>query len=138
MPKSGWLAHVRQDAKGGWVRHELRDHLNGVAKLAGGFADCFGSGPWAELAGRVHDLGKFSQEFQAMIAAKSGYDPEAHLEGLPGRVDHSTAGGILAMEKLGLPGRVIAYLVAGHHAGLPSWIDEKHPRTSLMRRFESA
>ncbi len=121
MSKTEWLAHVRQDEQGAWVRHELMDHLNGVARLAGQFGDRFGSGPWAELAGRVHDLGKFREAFQTMIAAKSGYDPEAHIEGLPGRVDHSTAGAILAVDRLGPPGRIIAYLVAGHHAGLPDW-----------------
>ena len=144
MPKSGWLAHVRQDPKGGWVRHELQDHLNGVAKLASGFADCFGSGPWAELAGRVHDLGKFRKAFQAMIAAKSGYDPEAHIEGLPGRVDHSTAGGVLAVDRLGPPGRIIAYLVAGHHAGLPDWkggqrgLDQRLSQRGLMEEALAA
>lgn len=121
MTETRWLAHVRPDEQGKWIRHELIDHLEGVAEMASRFGDEFGAGPWAEIAGRVHDMGKFRPAFQNMIKVKSGYDPEAHLEGQPGRVDHSTAGGILAEKQLGLRGRILAYLVAGHHTGLPDW-----------------
>jgi hypothetical protein len=69
--------------------------LRGVATLASEFASPFGSSDWASLAGLWHDLGKYSKAFQQMIKLKSGFDPEAHLEGKPGRVDHSTAGALL-------------------------------------------
>ena len=36
-------------------------------------------------------------------------------------VDHSTAGAIHAIDCTKGPGRVWAYLIAGHHAGLPDW-----------------
>src|SRR5690606_28366291 len=40
----------------------------------------------------------------------------------PGRVNHSSAGAALAEDRLTHPvGRVLAYMVAGHHAGLPDW-----------------
>ena len=81
------LAHVRQAESGGFVPHHLEDHLKGVAALAGQFASTFGGSDWGEAAGLWHDLGKYSKEFQRRIKLISGYDPEAHLEGKPGRVD---------------------------------------------------
>ena len=115
------LAHVKRNVGGEWEVHDLEDHLLGVARLAHNFADTFSGGEWAALAGIWHDLGKYSAEFQRYIAQVSGYDPEAHIEGGPGRVDHSTAGALHAIAELGLHGRNLVYLIAGHHAGLPDW-----------------
>ena len=115
------LAHVRQLPDGRWEEHLLEDHLREVGRLAGDFASLFGSMDWAYLAGLWHDLGKFREKFQQYIKSVSGYDTEAHIEGVPGRVDHSTAGAIHAVDKLGLKGRILAYLIAGHHAGLRDW-----------------
>ncbi|MEQ1813036.1 MAG: CRISPR-associated endonuclease Cas3'' [Candidatus Nitrotoga sp.] len=115
------LAHVRQDESGKWHKHLLDEHLHGVAHLAGEFAKPFNSADWASLAGLWHDLGKYSTEFQRYIKTVSGYDAEAHIEGAPGRVDHSTAGAIHAVRQFGAHGQILAYLIAGHHAGLPDW-----------------
>lgn len=120
-PESKPLAHVRQDKNGNWHEHLLDEHLHGVAHLAGEFAKHFNSADWASMAGLWHDLGKYSTEFQRYIKTVSGYDAEAHIEGAPGRVDHSTAGAIHAVRQFGAHGRILAYLVAGHHAGLPDW-----------------
>ena len=112
------LAHVRQDKSGGWHEHLLDKHLLGVAKIASDCAADFNSSDWANIAGLWHDLGKYSIEFQQYIKSVSGYD--AHIEA-PGRVDHSTAGAIHAIRQLNQHGRILAYLIAGHHAGLPDW-----------------
>ncbi len=45
----------------------------------------------------------------------------AHIEGRPSRAAHSTAGALLACERFDKEGRVLAYLIAGHHAGLYDW-----------------
>lgn len=115
------IAHVREDENGQFVVHDLEDHLRGVAQLAEEFAHDFGSEDWAHVAGLWHDLGKYAKEFQRRIKSVSGYDPDAHLEGPVGRVDHSTAGALHAVEQFGMHGRILAYLIAGHHAGLPDW-----------------
>ena len=115
------LAHVRQDSTGRWHEHSLNDHLRGVAQIASDFAADFDSCDWASIAGLWHDLGKYSMEFQRYIKSVSGYEAEAHIEGAPGRVDHSTAGAIYAARQFAAHGRILAYLIAGHHAGLPDW-----------------
>lgn len=128
------LAHVRQDADGVWREHPLPEHLHAVSRLAGEFARAFDSGEWAALAGLWHDLGKYRPKFQGYIKRASGYDPEAHVEGGSGRVDHSTAGAIHAIETLGPRGRILAYLIAGHHAGLPDWNSVEEGRSTLFQR----
>ncbi len=131
---SAFLAHVRQDDGGRWLPHLLDDHLRGVAVLAEMFAAAFGAGDWAKLAGLWHDLGKYRPAFQRYIRGASGYD--AHIETTSGRVDHSTAGALHAIERMKGVGRILAYLIAGHHAGLPDWQSAETPASSLARRLQ--
>ncbi len=134
------LAHVRQDKSGEWHEHLLDEHSRGVASLAGEFAVYFDSADWASLAGLWHDLGKYSPEFQQYIKKVSGYanryDPEAHIEA-PGRVDHSTAGAIHAVRQFDKHGRILAYLIAGHHAGLPDWSAADTGAKALAKRLDA-
>ena len=115
------VAHVRQVENGDWLTHDLHKHLDDTARQAAAFASTFGAADWAEVAGRWHDLGKFKEDFQSYIRGASGYDKDAHLENIPGKVDHSAAGAILACERHKGIGRILAYLIAGHHSGLPDW-----------------
>ena len=130
---STFLAHVRQNNSGQWLPHLLDDHLRGVAALAEGFAAAFDAGDWAKLAGLWHDLGKYRPAFQRYIRGASGYD--AHIEA-PGKVDHSTTGALHAMERMKGLGRILAYLIAGHHAGLPDWQSAEAPASSLAYRLK--
>lgn len=130
------LAHVRKDDDGVWHEHLLSDHLQKVSCLAATFAQAFGGNEWAALAGLWHDLGKYREAFQRYIKSASGYDAEAHLEGAKGRVDHSTAGAIHAIAQLGVHGRILAYLIAGHHAGLPDWYTSETAGAALSMRLQ--
>jgi CRISPR-associated endonuclease/helicase Cas3 len=99
----------------------LDEHLQETAPRASAAAQPFGSGAWAELAGVWHDLGKHAKAFQDKIRSESGL--EEHLEA-PGRVDHSTAGALLAVERFGPQGGLpLAFIIAGHHAGLADKTD---------------
>lgn len=129
------LAHVKQLPTGEWQEHPLEEHLRAVSDLAAEFAASFDGKEWAGLAGIWHDLGKYSAEFQARIARESGYDPEAHVEGSTGKVNHSSAGALYAVEKLGNKGRLLAYLIAGHHAGLPDWYGDENAAAALAKRL---
>src|SRR6266852_4799771 len=109
------LAHVDKDGR----PHLLIDHLHAVAELACEFGRRVGAADHARLAGLWHDLGKYAGNFQKMIREENGF--EAHIEGdTSGPRDHSTAGAIHAVQRLGPAGRIIAFAIAGHHAGLPN------------------
>jgi CRISPR-associated endonuclease/helicase Cas3 len=97
--------------------HPLEDHLRDTASSARDFASAFGCGDWGHLVGLWHDLGKFSDAFQNYLRA-STLGVGGHAGEISGRIDHSTAGAKHA-ESLGLTGRLLAYCIAGHHAGLP-------------------
>ena len=127
MEEAHW-AHTRIDAATDrTVSHGLGAHLIGVATRAASLAERFGP-DWAYLAGLWHDLGKYRTGFQAYIRL----DTDAHIEGkLPRRSDksHSAAGALHALKtfeaRFGREGtkaaRVLAYVIAGHHAGLTDW-----------------
>lgn len=97
-----YLAHISEDGR----EQSVQEHLIGTAQRAAQFAAAFGAQEMADAAGRLHDIGKFSQAFQRRIR-----DPQ-HTQ----RVDHSTAGAKEALRREWFP---IGYAVAGHHAGLP-------------------
>ncbi|MHB1202996.1 MAG: CRISPR-associated helicase Cas3' [Acidithiobacillus sp.] len=116
------IAHAAQNPDGSWRDpHDLANHLAGVAALAACHARKFGAEDWAHLAGLWHDLGKYRPRFQHYIRKVSGFDAEAHIKGEAGKAPHSTAGAILACDRFDEAGRVLAYLIAGHHAGLYDW-----------------
>jgi len=116
------IAHACKDAQGEWREpHDLAEHLRAVARIASDYAGSFGSADWAYQAGIWHDLGKYRHRFQSYIRHASGFDAEAHTKGEAGKAPHSTAGAVLACDRFGIAGRVLAYLIAGHHAGLHDW-----------------
>lgn len=129
-----YFAHTTTDNRP-W--EPLEDHLREVAHLAGTFADAFGAKEWGHLAGLWHDLGKYSREFQAYLKAVTS---EAHLEekDVPGRVDHSTAGAQHADQSVKIVGRLLAYLIAGHHAGLPDGMSSEAGGSTLEARLKKA
>ncbi len=134
MTSQEYIAHVRE-SDDEFEFHSLASHLRDTARLAGELAQPFGNADWAHLAGLWHDLGKHQPGFQSYIRNASGCDENAHIETTIGRVDHSTPGAIHAEKRLGLRGRVLAYLIAGHHAGLPDWQGEGG-RANLIQRLQ--
>lgn len=118
-------AHVAQDGR----PHLLRDHLRAVSAIAARFGEAVGAPAAAALAGLWHDVGKFSGDFQHMIRRENGI--EAHIEVEGGPRDHSTAGALHALERLGAGGYPVAAAIAGHHAGLD---DPAGLRTRFARR----
>ncbi|MES2772104.1 MAG: CRISPR-associated endonuclease Cas3'', partial [Pseudomonadota bacterium] len=118
------IAHAAQDKNGVWREpHELAAHLREVAQRAAQQAAHFNASDWAYLAGLWHDLGKYRPRFQRYIRKASGFEADAHIRGEAGKAPHSTAGALLARERFGLAGQVLAYLIASHHAGLYDYTD---------------
>jgi len=108
-----YYAHSNEYDKSKW--QSLSDHLIRTGELARELGRDAGVSTLAQIAARLHDIGKYNQAFQRK------------LEGAHIRVDHSTAG---AQEVLTLfqqtPNQkllatLLAYCIAGHHSGLPDF-----------------
>jgi len=101
----------------------LKSHAENVAALAAQFAEAFGAAEIARYTGLLHDLGKYSAPFQLRLA------------GSPQRVDHATAGAKEAIARWQLMGKLMAYCIAGHHAGLANGSGEGKGRSTLQERL---
>ena len=110
-----YYAHSKGPHKEDW--QFLRDHLRGVSEQARLLGADSGLAEFAYTAALLHDIGKYSQAFQR------------RLEGSRRRVDHKTAGALEALRLYSKPeqaffGRLLAYVVVGHHGGLPDAGDD--------------
>jgi CRISPR-associated endonuclease/helicase Cas3 len=123
-----FIAHVRHVSGD---TQSLEQHLKGVSALAQGFASKKGLGLAGELVGLLHDLGKYSQEFQNYLKSATGLlnpdedDAFVDAKGLKGKVDHSSAGAQLVWTELSkqgqlgqVVGQILALCIASHHSGL--------------------
>ena len=54
-----------------------------------------------------------------------------------GKIDHSSAGALQAVKKNEQIGKILAYLIAGHHAGLPDWYYQAGVGGALSERLEN-
>lgn len=122
-PLAGLYAHSLEDAPP--ERWEpLRHHLEAVGRTAAGFAAAFGAEDLGAAVGLLHDLGKARPGFQSYIRGKALSTP------------HSGEGARAAVEAFGASwGRLLAFAVAGHHAGLANGTEEGGGLTPLAQRL---
>lgn len=104
----------------------LPDHLATTATLAKGRGEHLGLEYAAAMAGQFHDFGKYDPAFEGVLRGENV------------RVDHSTAGAALLLERVPSALKPVAetltYAILGHHAGLP---DRRGTGASLDRRIEA-
>ena len=122
-----YYAHSAQDELGNLLPYEhwqtLQSHSVNVSEMAAEFARVFGAQEIACQTGRLHDLGKYSEPFNH------------RLHGGPS-VDHATAGAKIAVERWGnVIGKLMAFCIAGHHAGLANGNGEGDNRRTLKQRL---
>lgn len=107
MSKTGFYAHKTDDGR----LQTIAEHAAGTAERAGRAAGAFGFGDAARAAGMFHDVGKYAPAFQARLCGSR----EAY--------EHSSAGMSLFFERSrkcrSYADMLLAYAIAGHHAGLP-------------------
>jgi CRISPR-associated endonuclease/helicase Cas3 len=106
------LAAHSPNASGVW--HTLADHLAGTGRRAGEFGEAFGSADACRFVGEVHDLGKADPAWQRYLAAAAAGGNK------PATVDHKHAGAFICGD-WGLG--TCAFVVAGHHGGIPNAAD---------------
>ena len=122
-----YYAHSAQDELGNLLPYEywqtLQSHSVNVGEMAVEFAHVFGAQEIACQTGQLHDLGKYSEAFNH------------RLHGGPS-VDHATAGAKIAVEHWGgVIGKLMAFCIAGHHAGLANGNGEGDNRRTLKQRL---
>ena len=111
MMQNAYAHSLHDQPRDTWER--LGAHHNAVGIRAAEFAAIFGSEELARAAGSLHDSGKVSAEFLKYISQSA--TAASHMRG----PDHSTAGARIADVRFAGPmGRMLAYVIAGHHAGL--------------------
>ena len=122
-----FIAHRRKEGD----CQSLAQHLLEVSLLARGFSGKLGLGVAGELIGLMHDLGKYSHEFQQYLRSAVGLleqdkdDEYVDPISKKGKVDHSTAGAqtiwqeLVRQGQLGqIVGQMLALCLASHHSGL--------------------
>jgi|LSQX01.3.fsa_nt_gb CRISPR-associated endonuclease/helicase Cas3 len=121
------IAHVRE--KDG-ARQTLEDHLFGTASLSRKHAEKITLGVMGELQGLLHDIGKYSPEFQAYLASAEGIldqDSDEYVDAAQkkGKIDHSSAGAQYLWKNiphndplLHSAAQILALSIASHHSGL--------------------
>ena len=104
-----FLAHISSDGR----EQSVDEHLKGTAERCAAFAKQFDAEEQGRFIGLLHDIGKYSDEFQK------------RLRGGP-KVDHATAGAVESA-KAGIDWG--AFCIAGHHSGIPDGGNLKSDRS---------
>jgi CRISPR-associated helicase Cas3/CRISPR-associated endonuclease Cas3-HD len=115
------MSYYAHSANSQGQAHPLQRHLDAVGRIAGKTA---GSARWSDeaaLAGRLHDLGKFGDLFQA------------RLRGDESGLDHWSAGAVVAATDPSIAALAAALAIEGHHIGL-----QAANSTAVRRRLTPA
>ena len=140
------LAHWRASDQ---TPQSLDVHLVNVGYWAGIFASKIQLGSAGELMGLLHDLGKYSPEFQAYIKSAEGLinpdeDDYVDAQERRGKVDHSSAGAQYLWHKLfekhgvgALMAQFFALCIASHHSGLIDCLDTNGEDTFTKRMHKA-
>ena len=92
----------------------LRNHLEKVSEMAGVFGEQIGSRKIAELCGKLHDFGKYSESFKGVLEKKYTH------------IDHALCGAaflycLLGNRKASFGYRAAMEAINGHHDGLTGY-----------------
>lgn len=114
-----YIAHTKKNAENKFSVQTIKTHSLNTEKLARNFA----LEPYRDIAGTaalLHDIGKYSEEFQNYIRKSSLY-PEKKIKG----PHHAICGAVEANKlypKDKLISLLLSYIIYGHHIGLPDGI----------------
>lgn len=132
-----YIAHIRESDQ---EVQPVSVHLSEVKELAESYGEKIGVKHLAGLAGLLHDLGKYTNEFREYIieAVSNPHSPPKR-----GSVDHSTAGGKLLYELFhterdinkykGMVAEIVGNAIISHHAYLQDYLNPDLESTYLKR-----
>jgi len=132
-----YIAHIRESDK---HIQTVEEHLLEVKKLAESYGENMGVQHITGLAGMLHDLGKYTNEFREYIL-----EAVANPDSPPkrGSVDHSTAGGKLLYELFhkkgnldrfkGIIAEIVGNAIISHHSYLQDFLSPDLESKYLMR-----
>lgn len=127
-----YIAHHKE----GEPPQSLEVHLSNVANISKLLGSKIGLSRACELIGLLHDLGKYSADFQNYIKSAVGLinqdeDDYVDAAGLRGKIDHSTAGAQYIWNELADKdalqlriAQVLALCITSHHSGLIDCLNE--------------
>lgn len=129
--KISYIAHVR--SSDGELQ-SLEDHLKETADWCSSFSSTIGLPNCGRLLGLLHDIGKYSDEFQDYlrgITSLNGADAKTQAEKQVGKIDHATSGAQIiwdAFEASHIPkilAQVLSVVIMSHHSrtGMKDFID---------------
>ena len=123
-----FIAHRRDSDQ---KEQSVCDHLEEVSAICGRLAGKIGMSEAGSILGLLHDIGKYSRQFQVYIRSATGIlnpdidDEYVDAKALKGKIDHSTAGAQLVWQRLrrygaqgSLVGQILAVCLASHHGGM--------------------
>lgn len=130
MIQMSFIAHIRQSDH---QVQTVQQHLNEVAALARQYATSTNLGAHAELAGLLHDMGKYTQAFTTYIE-----NAVYHNKISATKIDHSTAGAKYLYERYykthPYVAEIIGMAVLSHHSGLQNFIQLDLTPSDYIRR----
>lgn len=129
-----YIAHIRE------IDHtyqSVQEHLEGVAQLASHYGKSVNLSKTAELAGFLHDLGKFSNAFKSYLI-----DVVIHQKKIAPHIDHSTAGAKYLYERFGQSDNIfqtylielVGMAILSHHSGLQNFLSLDGSLSPYLKR----
>lgn len=128
---SPFIAHVRASDS---EQQALAEHLTETAEWCSFFTSTLGLPLCGKLLGLLHDIGKYSSDFQKYlrdITGLNGSMAQSEAEKLVGKIDHATSGAQIiweASEQKRIPkilAQVLSVVIMSHHSrsGMKDFID---------------
>lgn len=128
-----FIAHIRE------ADHSIQtvqEHLEAVANLARTYGESLGFGAHAELAGFLHDMGKYTTEFSEYLE-----NAVIHGEVAKTKIDHSTAGAKYLYENFydgnsyqKFVVEIVGMAILSHHSGLQNFVQLDVSTSDYLRR----